>query len=73
MRRVFGIGLESRAPKLLAQPVARMLAAMRDDALLSAKQRSLLMHALYAAFSTQLGGDTQWLVQEMAKRGIVLS
>ena len=72
MRRVFGIGLESRAPKLLASPAVRMLAAMRDDAALTPKQRSQMMHAFYAAFSTQLGGDTQWLVQAMAERGVTL-
>ena len=72
MRRVFGIGLESRAPKLLASPAVRMLAAMRDDAALTPKQRSQLMHAFYAAFSTQLGGDTQWLVQAMAEHGVTL-
>lgn len=72
MRRVFGMGLESRAPKLLAAPAARMLKAMRGDQDLTPQQRALLMHAFYAAFSAQLGGDTQWLAKDMAELGVTL-
>lgn len=72
MRRYFGFGLDSRAPKLLAGPTARMLAAMRHDEELTPEQRSMLMHALYAAFSTRLSGDTQWLQKDMTELGIAL-
>ena len=72
MRRVFGFGLDSRAPKLLASPAAHMLASIRDDSGLTAEQRAMLMRALYTAFSNNLGGDTQWLRKEMADRGVVL-
>ena len=72
MRRFFGFSLDSRAPKLLAIPAARMLAAMRDDAALTAEQRSTLMHAFFAAFSDRLNGDTQWLKQEMATLNVML-
>ena len=73
MRRFFGFAMESRAPKLLASPAARMLAAMRDDPDLTAEQRSLLMHAFYTAFSTQMSGETQWLMEAMAQLGVVLA
>lgn len=72
MRRIFGFGLESRAPKLLAAPAARMIAAMRDDTALSEGQRAMLMQAFFDAFSSQLSGDTQWLLTEMAARGVRL-
>lgn len=72
MHRFFGLGLDSRAPKLLAAPVAHMLAAMRDDPVLSAEQRSLLMHALYAAYNARFMSDMQWLQKEMTERNVTL-
>jgi hypothetical protein len=72
MRRIFGFGLESRAPKLLASPAARMLAAMHGDAALTPAQRDMLMQAFFDAFSAQLSGDTQWLLTEMAARDVRL-
>jgi len=72
MRRFFGMGLESRAPKLLAPPAAKLINEVRADQELTAEQRSLLTHAFYNAFSSQMGGDTQWLDQAMAERGIAL-
>ena len=72
MRRFFGIGMDSRAPRYLATPASRMLAAMQADTLLTPEQRALLMHAFYKAFSTQLSGETQWLSKEMQERGVVL-
>ena len=72
MRRFFGMGLESRAPKYLAAPAGYMLAAMQQDAQLTQEQRMLLMRAFHKAFATQLGGDTQWLAQEMQTRGVVM-
>lgn len=72
MRRYFGLGLDSRAPKLLAAPTARMLAAIQRDMELTEEQRTLLMHALHAAFSTRLSGDTQWLQKDMAELGVTM-
>ena len=72
MRRFFGMGLDSRAPKLLANPAVRLINEVRGDPELTARQRSLLTHAFYSAFSGQMGGDTQWLDQAMAERGIAL-
>ena len=72
MRRFFGMGLESRAPKLLASPTARMINGMRADPLLTGEQRALLTHAFYGAFSAQMGGDTQWLDQAMTELGFTL-
>lgn len=72
MRRYFGLGLDSRAPKLLAAPAARMIARMLSDGALDGTQRSLLAHAMYAAFTTQMNGDTQWLLQYMKELGVSL-
>jgi len=72
MRRFFGFGMDSRAPKLLSYPSAKMLNAMRADPLLSGEQRAMLMRAFYAAFSAQMGQDTQWLDQALAELGIAL-
>ena len=71
MRRFFGFGLDGRAPKLLAYPAARMLAAMKRDEALAPEQRVMLAGAFFRAFSTQVG-DTQWLSQAMAELGVTL-
>ena len=65
MHRYFGFGLESRAAKYLAEPSARMLAAISADAELTDCQRALLKNAFFNAFRQQLGEDTQWLQQAM--------
>ena len=72
MRRIFGFGVESRAPKLLAPPAARMLVAMHNDQALTPEQRAQLSQAFFDAYSTQLGADTQWLLAEMAALGVKL-
>ena len=71
MRRFFGLGLDSRAPKLLASPVSRMLAGIQRDQHLTPEQRAMLKFALYSAFTSQVG-DAQWLQQEMTERGVTL-
>jgi uncharacterized Zn finger protein (UPF0148 family) len=73
MRRFFGFGLDSRAPKLLSYPAARMLKAMRGDPLFSEEQRLLLARAFYRSFSAQMGEDTQWLDKAMAEQGVSLA
>jgi hypothetical protein len=72
MRRYFGFGLDGRAPKLLAAPAAKMLYAMRTDTALNEDQRSQLMHAFYDSFSENMGGETRWLTETLAKYGITL-
>jgi hypothetical protein len=73
MRRFFGFGMDSRAPKLLASPAAKMLAGMQADAALTDRQRSMLMRAFFDAFCEHLGGETRWLEEAMAERPIVLA
>ncbi|MCE5344464.1 MAG: zinc ribbon domain-containing protein [Eubacteriales bacterium] len=72
MRRYFGMGLDSRAPKLLAYPAAKMLSAMRDDPALSEEQRSLLMHVFFDSFSEQVGGEIHWLEETMVEHNVSL-
>jgi len=70
MRRFFGFGLDSRAPKLLADPVGKMLGNIRRDEQVTPERRELLMSALYRAFDREMGGDTQWLNERLDKTGI---
>lgn len=70
MRRIFGFGLDSRAPKLLAGPVGDMMVNIREDGKLSQKQRDMLIQTLYQAFSRDMGGDTQWLNEKLKRVGI---
>jgi hypothetical protein len=72
MRRYFGMGLDSRAPKLLAAPAAKMLHAMHADAALTKEQRSQLMHAFHDSFSENMGGEIRWLTETMAEYGVTL-
>ena len=72
MHRYFGFGLDSRAPKLLADPAVRMLSAIKTDKSLLPEQRSLLMQAFYAGFAQQLN-NTQYLDQAMAAMGLQLN
>jgi len=72
MHRFFGFGLDSRAPKLLASPIAHMLSAIRKDVQLEETQRGMLSHALYNAYSTRMAGDTQWLQKDMAELDVTL-
>lgn len=72
MHRFFGLGLDSRAPKLLAAPVAHMIAAVQADRELTPEQRSQLAHALHAGYATRFSADTQWLQKEMTDRHLTL-
>ena len=70
MHRWFGISVDSRAPKLLAVPAAKMIAGMTTDEQLTAEQRGQLVSAFYAAFAVQYNGETSWLQKELAERNI---
>jgi len=72
MRKLFGFGLDSRAPKLLADPVSYMLDNIRRDSQITPEQQELLMNALYRSFDKNMGGDIQWLNQRLDKAGIKL-
>ena len=72
MRRYFGFGMESRAPKYLAEPAGDMLARMRADDRLSDERRALLTNAFYEGFSRQMNGETRWLDERLEKLGVTL-
>jgi hypothetical protein len=73
MRRIFGFGLDSRAPKLLADPVAGMIQRIQDDEALSPEQRDMLSRTVYQAFAKDMSQDTQWLDEKLHKAGVTLS
>lgn len=70
MHSLFGYVNTSKAPKHLALPAARMLSAMRRDETLDEEQRKLLMQSFYAAFSSQMNGETQYLDELLSKYNI---
>lgn len=70
MRRFLGFAMDSRAPKLLADPVCLMLQNIRQDAQLSGRRQEQLTQALYKAFSLDMAGETQWLDAALGKAGL---
>ncbi len=70
MRRIFGIGLDSQAPKYLAGPVACMLQTIRKEDSLEPQQRDMLMRALYQAFAENMTGNTEHLDKHLREMGI---
>ena len=73
MRRIFGFGVDGRAAKLLANPVANMLSNICVDDKLSEAQREMLVRTLYQAFSKDVAGETQWLDARLKEEGIAVS
>lgn len=70
MRSFFGFTSRKNAPRLLAEPVARMMENMAADEALTPDERRMLTHALYRGFSRRMDGQTEWLRQEMERQGI---
>ena len=73
MRRIFGFAMDSRAQKLLADPVALMMISMAGDQELSPARQKLLSRAMYQAFSKDMAGDTQWLDARLRQEGFDMS
>ena len=70
MRRIMGFAFDNRASKLLARPVANMIATMHDDDQLLPEEKDMLVLTLYQAFSKDMGGDTQWLDEKLEAMGL---
>lgn len=70
MRSFFGFTSRKNAPRLLAEPVARMMENMAADEALTPDERRMLTHALYRGFSRRMDGQTEWLRQELDRRGV---
>lgn len=69
-RSFMGIRLDNRMEKVLAEPVARMLANIRRDAEASAEHRDLMYDALYRAFLAETGGNPRWVDEELEEIGL---
>lgn len=69
MRRFFGIGIDSMAPKLLAAPLASMLTNIYKDTQLLPRQQEMLYHQLYQAFLREMAGDTKYLDERLQQMG----
>ncbi len=65
---ILGFRIERNTAKQLAFPTANMLAAIHHDTALDPEQSAMLYNALYTAFSREMGGETQWLDEQLAAR-----
>lgn len=72
MRSFFGFTSRKNAPRLLAEPTARMIGNMTADKALSSEERRMLTHAFYRGFSRRMNGQTEWLRQELERQGILM-
>ena len=72
MPRFFGFGMDGRAAKRLAGPVADMMLNMEKDTHLTGAQRELLVTMLYQVFSQDMTGETQWLDEKIRQQGMVI-
>lgn len=68
-RSIFGFRFDNRMSRVLAQPVAMMIAEIRADEALAPQQRALLSEAIYSAFLTETGSEPQWVNEELEKMG----
>lgn len=66
-RSFFGFRFDNRMSRVLAQPAARILAAIRQDLQLEAQERLMLSEAFYSAFLTETGGEPQWIDEALQK------
>lgn len=72
MRRFFGFGMDSKAPKTLADPVCYMMVNIRKDMDLTSQQREVLSQTLYQAFAKNMAGETKWLDENLQKVGLAI-
>jgi len=68
-KSLFGFRLDSRMGRVLAEPAANMLCAIRSDEALDMQHRALLYDAFYRAFVTETGGESRWVDELLEKRG----
>ena len=70
MRSFFGLRLDHRVSKLLADPLALMLANVHGDTDLDFEQRTMLYDALYRAFLLETGNDAKWIDALLGEQGL---
>ncbi len=68
-RTVFGFRVDNRMGRVLAEPAADMLCAIRADEALEPAERAMLYDAFYRAFVTETGGESQWVDALLEKKG----
>lgn len=68
-RSLFGFRLDNRMGRVLAEPAAQALCAIRADDQLDARHRALLYEAFYRAFVTETGGESKWVDVLLEKKG----
>ena len=65
----FGFRLDQRMGRVLAEPAANMLCAIRADEQLDERHRALIYDAFYRAFVAETGGESRWLDELLETKG----
>ncbi len=66
---MFGFRLDNRMSRVLAAPVASMIANIRADEYLDAFEREMLTSALYQSFLTETGSESKWVDERLKQLG----
>lgn len=64
----FGFRLDHRMGRVLAEPAANLLCAVRTDRQLEPDFRAMCYEAFYRAFVTETGGESRWVDELLEKR-----
>ena len=68
-KTVFGFRIDNRMGRVLAEPAASVICAIREDEALDEHHRTLMADAFYRAFITETGGESRWLDEWLEKKG----
>ncbi len=68
-KTVFGFRIDNRMGRVLAEPAASVLCAIREDEALDEHHRTLMCDAFYRAFITETGGESRWVDEALEKKG----
>lgn len=66
-RSIFGLRLDTRMERVLADPAAQMMCRILQDDKLTAQQRDLMYDAFYRAFLSETGGKSTWVDEALEK------
>lgn len=66
-RSIFGLRLDTRMDRVLADPAAHMLRCIYQDDQLTPQQRDMMYDAFYRAFLAEAGGKSTWVDELLEK------
>ena len=71
-RTWFGFRLDNRMSRVLAEPLADMMHQIHTDAKLDGSQRAMLYDAIYRAFLSETGGETQFIDAKLQEKNLLI-